>query len=51
MTNGHAHAADALGPVLWMPLGPCEHVMDDFCVYASLFCDTGHLEHLALHGR
>lgn len=30
-------------PVLWMPLGPCEHVIDDFCVNANLFCGPDHL--------
>lgn len=34
---------DAL-PVLWMPLGPCENVMEDFCVHANLFCGPDHLD-------
>jgi Alkylmercury lyase len=31
-------------PVLWMPIGPCERVIDDFCPYANLFCNGEHLQ-------
>jgi hypothetical protein len=31
-------------PVLWMPLGPCESVTDDFCVHANLFWGPDHLD-------
>ena len=31
-------------PVLWMPIGPCERVIDDFCPYANLFCTGQHVE-------
>jgi hypothetical protein len=31
-------------PMLWLPTGPCSHVMDDFCATASLFCNADHLE-------
>jgi alkylmercury lyase len=31
-------------PVLWMPIGPCDRVIDDFCPYANLFCDGGHVQ-------
>src|ERR687898_862362 len=31
-------------PVLWMPIGPCERVIDDFCPYANLFCSGEHVE-------
>lgn len=31
-------------PVLWMPSGPCERVIDDFCPYANLFCTGEHVE-------
>jgi alkylmercury lyase len=31
-------------PVLWMPTGPCQRVIDDFCAYANLFCSRGHVE-------
>ena len=30
-------------PVLWMPHGPCERVIDDFCPHANLFCDAEHV--------
>ena len=38
-------------PVLWMPLGPCEHVIDDFCTHANLFCILEHVPRLAAGGR
>lgn len=31
-------------PVLWLPTGPCSHVMDDFCAAANLFCGARHVE-------
>lgn len=31
-------------PVLWMLLGPCERVIDDFCPYANLFCNREHAQ-------
>jgi hypothetical protein len=37
------HLPDGPTPVLWMPLGPCEHVIDDFCTHANLFCTPEHL--------
>jgi alkylmercury lyase len=30
--------------VLWLPTGPCRHVIDDFCAHANLFCTTDHLD-------
>jgi alkylmercury lyase len=30
--------------VLWMPTGPCDHVIDDFCAHANLFCTPEHLD-------
>jgi alkylmercury lyase len=42
LTDGHL--PDDPVPVLWIPLGPCEHVMDDFCVHANLFCTPEHLD-------
>jgi hypothetical protein len=39
---GHLPEADT--PVLWMPIGPCERVIDDFCPYANLFCTGEHVE-------
>jgi Alkylmercury lyase len=44
VTDGHLPASGGPGPLLWMPLGPCEHVMDDFCVHANLFCSPEHLD-------
>jgi hypothetical protein len=38
------HLPDADRPVLWMPIGPCERVIDDFCPYANLFCTAQHVE-------
>jgi alkylmercury lyase len=38
------HLSDDAVPVLWMPLGPCENVMEDFCVHANLFCGPEHLD-------
>jgi Alkylmercury lyase len=35
---------DTTSPVLWMPTGHCEHVIDDFCAYANLFCNREHVE-------
>lgn len=35
----HAHT-----PVLWMPTGPCDRVIDDFCPYANLFCNGEHVQ-------
>ncbi|MGQ0826536.1 MAG: organomercurial lyase [Actinomycetota bacterium] len=29
--------------VLWLPAGPCEHLMNDFCALANLFCSRQHL--------
>jgi Alkylmercury lyase len=28
----------------WMPFGPCEHVMREFCPAANLFCSRDHVE-------
>ena len=30
--------------VLWLPSGPCHHVIDDFCAHANLFCNPDHLD-------
>jgi hypothetical protein len=35
---------DEVVPVLWMPLCPCENVMENFCVHANLFCGPEHLD-------
>lgn len=35
---------DDSASVLWMPRGPCENVMRDFCVHANLFCGPEHLD-------
>jgi alkylmercury lyase len=29
---------------LWLPAGPCDDVMADFCTHANLFCTTEHLD-------
>jgi alkylmercury lyase len=39
---GHLPETDT--PVLWMPIGPCERVIDDFCPHANLFCTGDHVE-------
>lgn len=39
--DGHLPQTDT--PVLWIPTGPCAHVMNDFCTQANLFCTTDHL--------
>ncbi len=44
ITDGHLPDTDGPGPVPWMPLGPCENVMDDFCVHSNLFCGPEHLD-------
>ena len=31
-------------PVLWMPTGSCDRVIDDFCPSANLFCNGEHLQ-------
>ncbi|MGH9252010.1 MAG: organomercurial lyase [Acidimicrobiales bacterium] len=41
---GHLPETDT--PVLWMPIGPCERVIDDFCPHANLFCTGEHVEGL-----
>lgn len=28
---------------LWLPQGQCEHLLDDFCAQANLYCDERHL--------
>jgi Alkylmercury lyase len=28
---------------LWVPSSPCDHVLDDVCAHANLYCDTQHL--------
>jgi hypothetical protein len=44
-TLGVAQAVAWLdAPVLWMPVGPCERVIDDFCPYANLFCSRDHID-------
>ena len=35
---------DDSASALWMPHGPCENVMRDFCVHANLFCGPEHLD-------
>jgi alkylmercury lyase len=35
---------DCSPSVLWIPGGPCENVMRDFCVHANLFCGPEHLD-------
>lgn len=30
--------------VLWYPTGCCDHLVDDFCAAANLFCSVAHLE-------
>ena len=30
--------------VLWLPGGSCEHLVEDFCNHANLYCDRDHLE-------
>jgi Alkylmercury lyase len=38
------HLPDTDTPVLWMPIGRCERVIDDFCPYANLFCSGDHVQ-------
>ena len=35
---------DQSAPALWMPTGPCNNVINDFCTRANLFCTTDHLD-------
>jgi predicted transcriptional regulator len=42
--SGTVSAAHGTEPVLWLPGGPCGHVMDDFCAAANLFCNGEHLD-------
>jgi hypothetical protein len=37
------HLPDDPARVLWMPLGRCGHVIDDFCAHANMFCSPEHL--------
>jgi alkylmercury lyase len=41
---GAGHLPETDTPVLWMPIGPCERVIDDFCPHANLFCTGEHVE-------
>jgi hypothetical protein len=35
---------DTAGPLrLWLPEGPCDHLVADFCNHANLYCSSGHL--------
>jgi alkylmercury lyase len=31
-------------PRLWLPTGPCDNVMADFCTHANVFCTAEHLD-------
>jgi hypothetical protein len=40
----HAGHASALPDVcLWIPGGPCSHLVEDFCRHANLYCSRDHL--------
>ena len=28
---------------LWLPAGPCTHLVEDFCAHTNLYCDAEHL--------
>lgn len=30
--------------MLWLPAGSCEHLVEDFCNHANLYCDRDHLD-------
>jgi alkylmercury lyase len=30
-------------PRLWLPTAPCEHVLNDLCAHANLYCNQDHL--------
>jgi alkylmercury lyase len=36
--------APALAYVLWLPTAQCEHLMNDFCSSANLFCSEQHVD-------
>jgi alkylmercury lyase len=35
---------DDTAEVLWLPTGPCDNVIKDFCTHANLFCTPDHLD-------
>jgi Alkylmercury lyase len=45
-----ARRGDAEGRRLWIPGGPCDQVVRDFCPHANLYCDADHLAASVPHG-
>jgi Alkylmercury lyase len=45
---GEPDAGDELR--LWMPAGPCTHLVDDFCRHANLYCNGDHLASVVSKG-
>jgi hypothetical protein len=40
----HGEPVDAEEPVrLWLPEGRCDHLVEDFCDHANLYCSPEHL--------
>ncbi|MGH9112328.1 MAG: organomercurial lyase [Acidimicrobiales bacterium] len=44
ITIHEGHLPDPSGMVLWLPSGPCQNVIDDFCTHANLYCNPHHLD-------
>lgn len=47
------HPVENLALRLWLPVGDCAHLVDDFCRHANLYCDDDHLTaaELGEHGQ
>ena len=43
MTLDQGAPKDAHDFRLWLPRGPCAHLVDDFCRHTNLFCNAEHL--------
>jgi Alkylmercury lyase len=39
------------GVRLWLPSGPCSHLVDDFCRHANLYCSPEHLASVVPAGQ
>ena len=39
----HGDVADPRPLRLWLPNAHCDHLVDDFCAHANLYCDIAHL--------
>jgi hypothetical protein len=50
VTLHHGAPADECDLRLWLPAGPCAHLVEDFCRHANLYCSTEHLASVVVAG-